>query len=120
MLQPVHPAFTLVGVAVSGLAATVLQATVVTQSNPWTIPLASAIFGAGSAWMAVKAASTAAMNKAKSAHSRLDEEKIDRTKAIDDLRAEVNLGMTRLEASFGRQLETQTKTILAAVRRSND
>lgn len=89
MLNEVNPAYGALGVIVSGMASLALQATALSQTSPWLVPVVSAGFGAGSAWMAVRAASRAAMNKAMSAHTRIDEEKKDRQREIDLLRSDI-------------------------------
>lgn len=89
MLNEVHPVYGALGVIMSGVASFALQATALPQTSPWLVPVVSAGFGAGSAWMAVRAASRAAMNKAQSAHTRIDEEKKDRQREMDLLRLDI-------------------------------
>lgn len=52
-------------------------------------------------------------NRVKTAHDRIDAEKLDRVAAIADLKADVNRGFERIDTA----LERQTATVLDALSR---
>jgi hypothetical protein len=105
-----------IGVATAGLT-TLLEAVSgakTPEAMGWA--LAAGMFGAGTTWGLTKGAISSAKASAASAHARVSEEKRDRERSVDTLRGEVRSGFERVD----RALDTQTKTILAAVTRDGN